>query len=151
VNQPQRAKKRNVKVKKRDLLPREGRVLDWTVDIHVRAEGSKVSRKRESSRYLILEGEFTEPLGGVTSFLLQLSPDPEPTVGAREIPSVGSVIQVKPNIQAVASLTPDEFHYLFLLASSGKLRSVYMAVQEPHYGRALIASFSFSSREPEDE
>lgn len=144
-------KKRVVKAKKRELLPREGRVLDWTVDIHARAEGPKGARRRESSQYMIIEGELTEALGGATSFLLQLRPDPDTTVGTGEIPSVGSVIQVKPKIQAVASLTPDEFHYLFLLASSGKLRSVYMAVQEPHYGRALIASFSFSSRPPEAE
>jgi hypothetical protein len=143
--------KKAPKGKTRELLPREARVLDWTVDIHARGEGPKTARRRESSQYMIVEGELTEPLGGVTSFLLQLWPDPDTSVGTREIASVGSVIQVKPTIQVAASLTPDEFHSVFLLASSGKLRSVYMAVQEPRYGRALVASFSFSSRPPEIE
>jgi hypothetical protein len=110
-----------------------------------------MSRSRESSRYVILEGEFLEPLSGATKFLLQLSPQLEPSLGGGDIPSVGSVIQVKTQVQAVVTLTPDEFHYVFLLASSGKLLSVYMAVQEPYYGRALIASMSFSSRPPASE
>jgi hypothetical protein len=149
VNEVKRPKKPATKQKKRELLPREARVVGWTVDVHARGEGSKTARRRESSQYLIIEGELTEALGGVTSFLLQLWPDPDAGVGTREIASVGSVIQVKPKIQVAASLTPAEFHRVFLLASSGNLRSVYMAVQEPRYGRALIASMSFSSREPE--
>jgi len=137
--------------KKRDLLSREGRVLECTIDIHVRAAGGKTSRSRDSAHYLIVEGDFTEPLKGITKFLLQVSPDPEPSLGARDMPCVGSVFQVKPTIQAGATLTPAEFQSLLVLASSGTLRSVTMVFQAPHYGHGLIASLSFSSRAPEVE
>lgn len=149
VRMPLTLKEVPVKTKKRDLLSREGLVLDCTIDIHVRAEGSKHSRTRDSGQYLIVEGDVTEPLNGITKFLLQVSPVAEPDLGARDMPCVGSVLQVKPTIQAAATLTPAEFQSVLVLASSGKLRSVRMAFQEPHYGRALVASLSFSSRVPE--
>jgi hypothetical protein len=140
-----------VKKPKRELLSREGLVSGWTLDIYASAVGTKNIRSRESARYLIVEGEFTEAVKGVAKFLLQVSPESEPGVGAREMPCVGSVLQLKPQIQAAATLTSDEFHDLLLLASTGKLRTFQMAFQEPHYGHALIASMSFSSRDPERE
>jgi hypothetical protein len=138
-------------LKKRELLVREAHVLDWTLDIHVRAEGSKHSRTRESSRYLILESDFTEPLNAVTRVCLQVHPEAEPSLGARDMPSLGSIIQLKPQVQAAGTLTPEEFQSLLMLAGSGKLRSFRMVFQKPHYGHSLIASMSFSSREPESE
>jgi hypothetical protein len=140
-----------MKVKKHELLSREAVVLDWTLDVYARAEGTKHSRSRESSRYLIIEGELTEPLNGVTKFLLQVDAAATPDLGARDMPCVGSVIQVKPKIQAAGTLTPEEFQSLLMLAGSGKLRSSTMVFQKPHYGHALIASMSFSSRPPESE
>lgn len=140
-----------MKAKKRALLSREGVVLDWTIDIHARAEGTKNSRTRESSQYLIIEGDFTEPLNGITKFLLQVTPAAEPDLGARDMPCVGSVIQVKPAIQAAGTLTLAEFRSLLVLAGSGRLKSVVLAFQEPRYGHALIASMSFSSRSPSGE
>lgn len=140
-----------MKARKRGLLSRDGNILDWTVDIYVRAEGTKRSRTRDSAQYMILEGELTEPLNGVTQFLLQLHPAEQPDLGARETPSLGAIIQVKPKIQVAGTLTPEEFRSLFLLAGSGKLRSCALVFQEPHYGHALVAGMSFSSRPPESE
>lgn len=140
-----------MKAKKHELMSREGVVLDWTLDIHARAEGTKHSRTRESSQYLIIEGDFSEALNGVTKFLLQVHAAPQPDLGARDMPCVGSVIQVKPKIQAVGTLTPEEFQSLLMLAGSGNLRSFTMVFQKPHYGHALIASLSFSSRSPEGD
>jgi hypothetical protein len=113
-----------------------------------RAEGTRHSRTRDSSQYLIIEGDFTEPLNGVTKFLLQVHATATPDLGARDMPCVGAVIQVKPQIQAAGTLTTEEFQSLFMLAGSGKLRSFAMNFQEPRYGRGLIASMSFSSRDP---
>jgi hypothetical protein len=140
-----------MKARKRELLSREGVVLDWTLDIHARAEGTKHSRSRDSSQYLILEGNLTEPLNGITKFLLQVQATVEPDLGARDMPCVGSVIQVKPQVQAAGTLTPEEFQSLLVLAGSGRLRSLRIVFQKPHYGHALIASMSFSSRAPESE
>jgi hypothetical protein len=137
--------------KKRELLVREGIVLDCTTDIFVRAEGVKLSRTRESSRYLILEGDFTEPLNGVSKFSMHVHTEAEPHLGNREIPSLGSILRLKPEIQPVVTLTPGEFQSLLILASGGKLRSVRVVFQKPHYGHALISSMSFSSSEPEGE
>jgi hypothetical protein len=136
---------------KRELLSREGVVQDWTMDIHVRAEGTKLSRTRESSRYIILDGELTESLNGVTKFSMQVQTEAEPELGHRGMASLGSNIQVKPQVQVVVTLTLEEFQSLLMLASSGKLRSFRMVFQRPHYGHALIANMSFSSRAPESE
>jgi hypothetical protein len=140
-----------MKANKRELLSREVNVLNWTLDIYARAEGTKHSRVRDSSQYLIIEGEFTEPLNGVTKALLQVQAAATPNLGARDMPCVGSVIQLKPQVQAAGTLTPEEFQSLLVLAGSGKLRSLRIVFQKPHYGRALIANISFSSREPECE
>lgn len=140
-----------MQAKKRGMVSREGLVHKWTVDIYVRAEGDKHSRSRTSAQYLILEGDFIEPLKGVTKFSLQLNTDAQPELGTREIPSVGAVLRVKPEIQAAGSLTPDEFQSILLLASVGRLRRFGMNFQEPRYGRALIANLSFSSGEPAGE
>lgn len=133
---------------KRSMLQREGSVSSWTLDIYARAEGKTNARSRGSAQYLILEGEFIEPLKGVARFSVQLSPADEPDLGAREIPTVGSVLRVKPEVQAAGTLTSDEFRSVLLLASAGKLRTFGMVFQEPRYGSALIASFSFSTDDP---
>lgn len=133
---------------KRAMVQREGIVSKWTLDIYARAEGTKNARSRTSAQYLILEGEFSEPLKGVTKFSVQLSPADEPGLGAREIPTVGALLRVKPEIQAAGTLTPEEFRSVLLLASACKLRTFGMVFQEPRYGSALIASFSFSTRDP---
>jgi hypothetical protein len=140
-----------MKSKKRDILLREGQVLDWELHVYARAEGTKQSRHRDSSQYLILEGEFTEPVNGVAKFSLQLHADAEPGVGARDMPCVGSVLRVKPEIQAGATLTPEEFQSILLLASTGNLKYLAMYFQQPRYGSALIANLSFSSRMPQPE
>jgi hypothetical protein len=54
---------------------------------------------------LDLEGHFAEPLNGVNNCLLQVQATAEPDLGARDMPCVGAVIQVEPQIRAAGTLT----------------------------------------------
>lgn len=135
----------------RPLIAREGSVLAWELHIYARADGSKQHRERKSSLYLVLQGEFSEPVKGISLYSLQLMSTAEPDVGNREMPCVGSILRVKPRIDAGGTLTKEEFEALLTLATTGNLRHMGMIFEEPRYGSALIASMSFFSQPPTEE
>jgi hypothetical protein len=145
------ASKSRTRSTRREIIARTGRITSWTLHLHVHAVAHAGLRQRESSSYLILEGELTETLNDMSSFMLQVSPEIEPSVGSREMPCVGSVLTTKPRLEAAGALTFEEFRSVLALATSGNLRSSRMAFQKPFYGKALVASMSFHSDVLEDE
>jgi len=100
---------------------------------------------------LTLHGNLDVSVKQVSSFKLTIFADPEPAVGAAEIPSIGSVLSMRGSLDAVVQLADREFQLVAAMATAGRLRSVYLSFQEPRYGSALISSCSFDTREPEDE
>jgi len=142
--------KQKTKNRKSDLLSRYGTVHDTRIDLNIQAErlhGNLYQRK--SSIYVDVIGEFTEPVSGVTQFSILTFPVEKPELGKTVIPSIGSFIRIKPTAQSVIELSLEEFQNLMQLAASGKLRSCYLAFNEPFRGRASIVSISFSSDPPE--
>ena len=137
--------------RKSELLPRSGIVTVARIDMHIYADKQRGSvRERKSSIHIDVMGEFTEPVSGITKFSILTHPVPMPAAGQAEIPCIGSFTRFKPIAQGVVELSVDEFQNLMLLATSGKLRSCYVAFNTPYRGHALIVSVSFSSGPPEE-
>ncbi|MFJ1253849.1 hypothetical protein [Cupriavidus sp. CuC1] len=131
------------------LLTREGIITGWRASLHVLAERHRGGlRERKGSAWLVLEGELTEPVSGVSGFSIHMFPVTEPFVGQAQIPSVGSFIRVKPVMDGVVELSDREFDFVVTLVASGRIASCSVAFQPPRYGRALIASIGFSSDPP---
>lgn len=72
----------------------------------------------------------------------------EPKAGRAEIPNAGAVLAVRPRLVAVVSLAPDAFGLLASMMLLRRLASSQLSFQEPRYGKALVASFSFSTQSP---
>lgn len=99
---------------------------------------------------LEIRGDLREPVKSISSFRLTAFAQAEPAVGAAEIPSVGSIISTRGSLDAVVELSDREFQLLTVMATAGRLTAVDLSFQEPRYGTGLIASCSFSTREPDD-
>jgi hypothetical protein len=66
-------------------------------------------------------------------------------VGTAKPDSVAAMIQVRPQVVLVLTVTHQDFDRLWLLANSGNLRHAYFAATEPRYGKALATNVSFSN------
>ncbi|QQX83746.1 hypothetical protein JJQ59_15190 [Cupriavidus necator] len=97
---------------------------------------------------MILEGEWTEPVTGVSRYAFHLFPVSEPCVGQAGVPSVGSFIRTKPVMDGVVELSGKEFDFVVTLAASGRTASCSVAFQPPRYGRVLIVRGSFGTDPP---
>lgn len=100
---------------------------------------------------LDIRGEFTTPVRDISTFTLRINPEAEPSLGNAEIPCVGVWTSVKPAFNGSVDLSDREFDLVRTMASSGKLVSVHLNFQQPHYGKSLIASVSFSSDSPDED
>ena len=142
---------RHKKRKKRDILSRFGTVTSWDLSVFVYSEKRSATAERQALISLVLKGTLVEPVRNTTAFGLTVFPCADPELGNAEIPSVGSIIAMKPVLNAVVQLAYEEFQVVMALATAGRLVSVRLSFQEPRYGSALIASCSFSSQPPEEE
>ncbi|MEX3853689.1 hypothetical protein AB3X94_06425 [Paraburkholderia sp. BR10923] len=106
---------------------------------------------RESRATILIEGEFTEPVGEVTRFLIQVSPTEEPELGNVEVPNVGAFISVKPEMQGVVDMTEGRFQELLTLAASGRLDWCFVAFTAPFRRSAFIVKIDFTTQGPRDE
>lgn len=148
---PRVSRKPKARSPRRESISRAGLVQSWDASVFVRAESEHGVRERKSMIVLDLHGELQEPVKTVKPFKLTVFAEAEPAPGAGDIPSVGSIISMRGEMDAVVQLAPVEFQLLMAMATSGRLRSVHLSFQEPRYGSALIASFSFSSRDPDGD
>jgi hypothetical protein len=137
---------------RRELLSRYGHVISWHASLSARADRPRGHPPgRESRASIQLEGEFTEAVGGVTRFLIQVSPTDKPDVGNAAVPNIGAFISVKPELQGVVDMTEGEFQRLLTLAASDHLAWCFVAFTVPFRRSALIVSIDFSTRAPDDE
>lgn len=148
---PKASRNPKARSKRRELMLRSGLVHGWDASVFVLAESRHGVRERKPMLVLEVRGEFPEPVKKLSSFKLTVFAEAEPAVGAAEIPSVGSIIAMRGSIDAVVQLADREFQLVMAMATAGRLRSVDLSFQEPRYGSALIASCSFSSRDPDEE
>lgn len=136
------------KLAKREVLARDGPVTAWEVDVFSYVHSYKGFHERRSMACLVVDGEFTEPVEGISKFSVQVSPDA--IKGDTESSSVGSLLQTKPQLQFVGSLTQDEFRAVLALATTGNLREFACNMEQPHHGDARVFSFGFSSQRSND-
>ncbi len=97
------------------------------------------------SRYLVLQGRTDEPLRGVHDFSFHLGVDDRKEPAPVVPPSIGAIIQVRPQVSAVIGVHGADFDRLWCLAASGHLSYSHLAFTAPRYGRAFIVSASFSN------
>lgn len=137
--------------KGRELIARSGTVTGWEAGLFLHAEGGRENRERRAMLTLDVYGNLQEPVRNVSAFKITLFSDPDPTPGLAEIPSVGSIIAVKPTLDLVVTLADRELNLLTAMAVAGRLKHVDVCFQEPRYGSALVASCSFHTKVPDDE
>lgn len=138
--------------RRRELLSRYGRVTNWHASLREHADRPRGRPPaRESRATVLIEGEFTEPVGGVTRFLIQVSPAEKPELGNAEVPNVGVFISVKPEFQGVVDMTDGRFHELLTLAASNRLAWCHFAFTTPYRRSAFIVSIDFTTQPPDDE
>jgi hypothetical protein len=137
--------------KGRELIARSGTVTGWEAGLYLHADGRREGRERKAMLALDVYGNLQEPVRNVSAFKITLFSEPDPTPGKAEIPSVGSIIAVKPTLDLVVTLADRELSLLTAMAAAGRLKHVDMCFQEPKYGTALVASCSFHTKVPDDE
>ncbi|APR37348.1 hypothetical protein BTO02_01685 [Paraburkholderia sp. SOS3] len=98
-----------------------------------------------------LKGEFTEPVGEVTRFLIQVSSTDKPDIGNTDLPTVGAFISINPELQGVVDMAEGHFQELLTLAASGHLARCFVAFTVPFGRSAKIVSIDFSTRAPDHE
>lgn len=135
--------------RKQELIARSGSVLDWGGYMFIHGDRRAGEGCRTTLMSLDVRGEFTAPVKGVSEFRLRLTPETSPGSGNAVIPCVGAWTSVKPALDGTVVLSDREFDLVRTMAAAGKLASIYVSFQEPHYGCSLIASVSFSSDPPE--
>ena len=59
--------------------------------------------------------------------------------------SVGAIINVRPEVNAVVPFRAADFPEVWALALSGQLKYGYVTFAKPHYGRAFVINVSFSN------
>jgi hypothetical protein len=130
---------------KSETLRRVGRVESWGGYVHVRADRDRSGAERHSLHALMLKGNLNEPVSGMSAFEMSVYSDPRAGVSVGDVPAIGTWVKVKPVLDGLVVLTEREFDLVLALAAGGKLVSVAVSFQKPHYGRGAITSVDFSS------
>ena len=139
------------KSSKRLFLSRAGSVNSWGGYVFVYGDRRDGENSRHRLLSLDVRGEFTTPVRDISAYALRVTPEAEPSLGNVEVPCVGVWTATKPAFDGGVYLSDREFDLVLAMATSGKLASVHLNFQEPHYGKSLIASVSFSSDPPDND
>ena len=110
--------------KGRELIARAGTVTDCEAGLYLHAEGGREDRGRRAMLALDVYENLQEPVRNVSAFKITLFSEPDPTPGQAEIPSVGSIISVKPTLDLVVTLADRELSLLMAMAAAGRLKHV---------------------------
>jgi hypothetical protein len=100
---------------------------------------------------LSLRGRMLEPIGDVLACRVQVSPDDRqgpPTGGP---PTIGAIIQVRPDVVAVIRIPPPLFNQAWVMATAGQIRSCDLAFTKLVRGMATVVSMYVSSEHEEGE
>lgn len=124
---------------KREMISREGNITAWRASVFPHTYSSSETGVRSSTPYLELSGSFAEPVKDVVKFRFSLAIGPT-VVDRGEGASVGFVHKANPEIEAILTLSSDEFHTILALAMSGVPMDMACTLQAPRYGSGLIKS-----------
>jgi hypothetical protein len=138
--------------KKAEILSRYLTVTDWRASVSVRVDRQRgLPPERGGLNWLEFDGELTEALKGVVSAKVSLHPTSDLSLGERAPLSIGSIIQIKPQVSVVVPLSEAEFDRIWTLALTNQIKSCFLAFHEPFRGYAGVVSFSVDNTLPEDE
>ena len=130
-----------------ELLQRSGQIKRVRPSLSVRADRPRsLPPERKTMLTIDIEGEFTEPVAGISQFSIMAYVDANPVIGQTEVPAIGAITAIKPVLQGCIDLYPSEFQSLLTMASAGMLRSCYLVFTKPRYRSALIVAADFNSK-----
>lgn len=150
---PERPEKPRPKAGRKKRRPSKPEILSRTVTIasfsatvrlhtvHHRHEEPFI----EAKPWLELRGTLSEAIRDVRDIRISMYPEDDLLVGTARPASVGSIIQVRPDVSAVLTWPQREYDRLWSLALAGHLKFAYLAFTKPHYGSALVVSASFGN------
>ena len=130
---------------KDERLRRVGLVESWGGYLYLSADRERSGVERRSMHGLKLKGTLTDPVSGVSAFELTVCSDPRACASSGDVPAIGSWLKAKPVLDGLVMLAEREFDLVLALAVGGKLVSIGLGFQKPHYGHSLITSVDFSS------
>lgn len=128
-----------------ERLRRVGLVESWGGYLYLSADRDRSGIERRSMHGIKLKGTLTDPVAGVSAFELTVCSDPRACASSGDVPAIGSWLKAKPVLDGLVVLAEREFDLVLALAVAGKLASVSVGFQKPHYGHGVITSVSFSS------
>jgi hypothetical protein len=82
--------------------------------------------------------------------MIQIGTAKDPGLGSSDVPSIGSFISVKPELQGVVAVSETEFQQLLILTASGRLEWCFISFTTPFRRSSLIVSIDFSTRPPSE-
>ena len=100
----------------------------------------------DAGAWMDLSGHLDEPIQASTEIGLAIHAEADWKPGPIPPPSIGGIIQLRPNVKAVVSIPVQEFNLSWSLATSGHLKYCHFACTEPKRHHAAIVSVTFSSR-----
>lgn len=130
---------------KDEWLRRVGLVESWGGYMYLSADRERSGVERRSMHGLKLKGALTDPVAGVSAFELTVCSDPRACASSTDVPAIGSWLKAKPVLDGLVMLSEREFDLVLALAVAGKLASIGVRFQKPHYGSGLITRVDFSS------
>lgn len=130
---------------KDEWLRRVGLVESWGGYQYLSADRERSGVERRSMHGLKLKGSLTDPVAGVSAFVLTVCSDPRACASSGDVPAIGSWLKAKPVLEGLVMLAEREFDLVLALAVAGKLASFSVTFQKPHYGHGLIIRVDFSS------
>jgi len=130
---------------KHECLRRVGLVESWGGYLYLSADRERSGVERRSMHGLKFKGTLTDSVAGVSAFELTVCSDPRACASSGDTPSIGSWLKVKPVLNGLVMLAEREFDLVLALAVAGKLVSISVRFQKPHYGNGLISRVDFSS------
>jgi hypothetical protein len=118
--------------------------------VSLQAERPRGEQPRvETDAWLVLKGLADEPVNEVRTVHIHLYAEERKEVGSARPPSVGAIIQTRPEVSAVVGLQHLDFDRIWSLATGGHLKHAHLVFTKPRRNKALVLSISFSTH-PEE-
>jgi len=129
-----------------EMLRRNVEISSFSVRVRLDA----VHRKGEApyiegEPWLDLRGTATEAVRDVRDVRISMYPRSTLQIGPARPSSVGSLIQVRPELSFVLTWPPVDFDRIWALALSGRLTHGSLYFTKPHYNTGLVVNASFSN------
>lgn len=129
------------------IMSRKLRVSSMAFSVWNRADKPRGEDPRlEFRSWFEIIGACDKPMREAESMTLAVHPESEWSNGTNGPPSIGSIIQFRPLVQAVIGIPTADFDRAWMMATSGYLKYCHVAFTELQRRFSFIVSASFSSQ-----